>query len=306
MDPRHIRLLEAEGFPAGHRALEISRGVGCHSETISTLPVDALEGGLIVAGPARQRCRTGKSSPFTYAGVAEAIPSGYPDSPGCQDNLTGEACNSVDMTTFDDGQSAWRRLATWIRQVKPDGDLALTMLSDVGQIRRLLDHAEFEAVRVARSQRRSWSEIAMRLGMTRQSAWERWRDIDDAPDPSEDWSSSADPVELALTARDRRRRSTVAVPNVVGLSWNDARERLMVNGLVITSPDPDGPPLTADGWPAGVVTDQSPESGATIPPGSLVTVWLNRGRGGGSGVREPLRPKPAPQAGRAVPDEATG
>jgi hypothetical protein len=210
------------------------------------------------------------------------------------------------MTSLDEGQSAWRRLAGWIRHLKPDGDLALTALSDVGQIRRLLDHAEFEAVRVARRQRRSWSEIALRLGMTRQSAWERWRDVDDTPDLTEDRGSSDEPGDLALAARDRRRRSTITVPNVVGLAWNEARDRLLARGLVIANPDPDGPPLTFDGWPTGIVTDQSPESGATIPPGSLVTGWLGRGRGGGSGVREPLQPKPIPRAGWAVPDEATG
>jgi len=212
----------------------------------------------------------------------------------------------MDARLLDEGQGAWQRLAAWIRHARSDGDRALTALSDAGQVRRVLDHAEFEAVRVARRQNRSWSEIAMRLGMTRQSAWERWRDIDDAPDPADEQASGSDPVELVLSARDRRRRSTVAVPNVVGLPWNEARDRLMARRLVIASSDPDGPPLTADGWPAGVVTDQSPESGATIPPGSPVTVWLGQGRGGGSGVREPLRPKPTPRAGRAVADEPTG
>jgi hypothetical protein len=210
----------------------------------------------------------------------------------------------MDVKVLEEGQSAWQRLVAWMRHARPDGDRALTALSDAGQVRRLIDHAEFEAVRVARSQRRSWSEIALRLGMTRQSAWERWRDIDDAAEPAAD--ESTDAAELVLTARDRRRRSTVAVPNVVGLAWNEARDRLMARRLVIASSDPDGPPLTADGWPTGVVTDQSPESGATVPPGSSVTVWLGRGRGGGSGVREPLRPKPTPRAGRAVADEAIG
>jgi hypothetical protein len=212
----------------------------------------------------------------------------------------------MDTRLFDEGQSAWRRLAAWIRRATPDGDRALAALSDSGQLRRLLDHAEFEAVRFARRQNRSWSEIAIRLGTTRQSAWERWRDVDDAPDPVEDQSSRTDPVEPLPSVRDRRRRSTVVVPNVVGLPWSQARDQLMERRLVIASSDPDGPPLTADGWPAGVVTDQSPESGATVPPGSLVTVWLHRGRGGGSGVREPLRPKPNPRAGRAVADEAAG
>ena len=78
--------------------------------------------------------------------------------------------------------------------------------------------------------------------------------------------------------------------------------------MIAVGPDPDGPPLGALGWPDGVVTDQSPESGAKVPAGSPVTLWLDRG--GGSGVREPRRPKPGPISAREMRyepiDEAVG
>jgi hypothetical protein len=209
-----------------------------------------------------------------------------------------------------------------------DGERALKALADLGLVRRLLDLAEFEAVRTARKHGKSWSEIAIRLGVTRQSAWERWRDVDDdaatqpasreSPrDVASDIKASA-AAELAQQAargpsddaaarapRERRRRSSVMVPNVVGMSWDDARTLLHSNGLIAVGPDPDGPPLAASGWPAGVVTDQSPESGAKVPPGSPVKLWVDR-RDGGSGVREPRRPKPDPKTGRKMRDEVTG
>jgi hypothetical protein len=223
---------------------------------------------------------------------------------------------------WSEGQRAWERLAAWYAgrasgelgaQVEPP-DRALTALSDVGLARRLLDQVEFEAVRTARRQGRSWAEIATMLGVTRQSAWERWHDIDDdtvtgVADRAVDElvrRAGGDPTEVPLdvrAARLRRRQSTVTVPNVVGMAWDKARRALHEVGLIGVSPDPDGPPLGALGWPDGVVTDQSPESGAKVAPGSAVTLWIERG--GGSGVREPRRPTPDPKAGRKMRDEVT-
>ncbi|HYQ63382.1 PASTA domain-containing protein [Actinophytocola sp.] len=207
-----------------------------------------------------------------------------------------------------EGRQAWSRLSEWIQYesdargaLPRDGDGALRALGDVGEVRRLLDQAEFEAVRSARRQGRSWSEIAVRLGVTRQSAWERWRDLDDAAPagrPRRD-PLDATAVELTAQARERRRRATVIVPNVVGMSWSAARELLRANQLV--GVDADGPALTSDGAP---VADQSPESGAVVPPGSSITLWLSRG-GGGSGVREPRRPRPDPLAGNKMREEIT-
>lgn len=201
-----------------------------------------------------------------------------------------------------DGGRAWERLGTWRddRSAKSaDGDGALTALADIGLVRRLLDQAELVAVRTARQHRKSWAEIATKLGVTRQSAWERWRDLDETTSDSP--AAPAAAIEAAAVeqiARTRRRQSTVVVPNVIGQSWDIARHRLQASRLVAVGPDPDGPPLAALGWPRGVVTDQSPESGAKVPPGSPVTVWLTDGGGGSAGVREPRRPKPTPTTAR--------
>jgi hypothetical protein len=209
-----------------------------------------------------------------------------------------------------EGRRAWSRLSEWIQFDDDargahlhDSDGALRALGDVGLVRRLLDQAEFEAVRTARRQGRSWSEIAVRLGVTRQSAWERWRDVDDAAPVEE---SRRDPVEsaaaeLTVQARERRRRSSVVVPNVVGMPWEEARELLRANRL--SGVGPDGAPLGALGWPSGFVVDQSPEAGAKVQPGASIMLWVERG--GGSGVREPRRPRPDSSPGAKMRDEIT-
>lgn len=219
---------------------------------------------------------------------------------------------------WQEGQRAWERLAGWYTDTRPasptdldDAERALTVLTDIGLVRRLLDQAEFEAVRTVRRHGRSWAEIATRLGVTRQSAWERWRDLDESgsPEPAghevrrDSDIETAASAELSKQARKSRRQSSVVVPNVIGLSWDEAREVLHGHELVALGPDPDGPPLATLSWPEGVVTDQSPESGAKVRPGSVVTLWIERG--GGSGVREPRRPKPDPKTAQKMRDEAT-
>lgn len=215
---------------------------------------------------------------------------------------------------WPEGQQAWARLAGWYGAPSSrtdDGARALKALTDVGLVRRLLDQAEFEAVRAARQAGRSWSEIAVRLGVTRQSAWERWRDLDEPAAPvrsralarSDPAAEITDRAAIPLEMRHRRRRSTVKVPNVLGLSWDEAREVLHRADLVAMGPDPEDLLPSAPGRPDGVVVDQSPESGAKVPFGSTVTLWLGRG---GSGVREPRRPKPDPKTARKMRDEVTG
>jgi DNA-binding Lrp family transcriptional regulator len=215
--------------------------------------------------------------------------SGYPDSV------------AKDRSPWHDGRRAWERLKGW-HQEKPgaqpgggSGDGALAALADVGLVRRLLDQAELVAVRTARQQGKSWAEIATRLGVTRQSAWERWRDLDEETTQA----AVVLDVEAAAAAKRaaqlRRRVSSVTVPNVIGMSWDRARDVLHDAGLIGVGTDPDGPPSS------GVVTDQSPESGARVPAGAMITLWVDRG--GGSGVREPRRPIPEPRSGRALRDE---
>ena len=235
---------------------------------------------------------------------------------------------SRDKGPWREARRAWERLKGWDRDDRPvkpghpdDGDAAVEALADIGLVRRLLEQAEMAAVRTARRHGKSWAEIATRLGVSRQSAWERWRDLDAGglrePTAGDvagklQAAAAADLVmqamssqELQPRARERRRRSSVTVPDVTGMSLDDARGALIAVGLIAVGSDPDGPPLAAFGWPDGVVVDQSPESGAKVPPGSRVMLRLGRG-GGSSGVREPRRPNPSWGRATEMSDEATG
>ena len=212
---------------------------------------------------------------------------------------------------WEQARQAWRRLASSSKRATEDDD-GLATLSDIGVVRRMLDQAELAAVRTARLRGKSWAEIATHLGVTRQSAWERWRDLDDSPggEPPLSPISRAldDAAEQLLDARERRRASKVLVPNVVGLDWIQAREVLAGSELVAINAQPDAP--TDPGSPGWVITDQSPESGSRVPAGSVVRLWL-RGRGDGdAGVREPRRPRPTPRpSGATLPeprDQAIG
>jgi hypothetical protein len=208
------------------------------------------------------------------------------------------------------GRKAWERLAGWLHDEPPSatniahpdtGDAAVDALDDIGVVRRLLDQAELISVRTARRHGKSWAEIATRLGVSRQSAWERWRDVDEET-PSEDKTRTVD-MPVSSTRR-ILRRSNVVVPNVVGMTWDTARDVLRRKDLFGVNADDDPLP-----WSTAVVTDQSPESGAKGPVGSRVLLWVARGDGG-AGVREPRRPKPTPGHGRAwqpePSDEAVG
>jgi hypothetical protein len=240
---------------------------------------------------------------------------------------------SKDRGPWQLGRRAWERLDGWHldgrtpRAGHPDdGEGALAALADVGFVRHLLDQAELVAVRTARRHGKSWAEIAVKLGVTRQSAWERWRDLDEttgsaslqpasvidgvleaaAADVAAEMSATPAEV-LERTARDLRRRSNVRVPNVLGKSFDDARLALLKVGLVAVGPDPDGLPMAME-WPDAKVVDQSPESGAKVPASTSVTLWVMRG-GGSAGVREPRRPLPGPQSAREMRyenDEAVG
>jgi len=203
---------------------------------------------------------------------------------------------------WSDGYEAWKRLRRWHERGTADGDAALDALSDVGALRRLLDEAELAAVRAARGRAKSWAEIATRLGVTRQSAWERWRDLDDVRPAADEaaaglWAATEEAAtELVAAALDG---PLVAVPDVVGLEWETARRVLAAARLVAVSADPDGPP------PGGVVVEQKPGAGERVEPRSSVRLWLGRGPGD-AGVREPLHPRPTPRATGGAIDETTG
>jgi hypothetical protein len=90
---------------------------------------------------------------------------------------------------WQDGRRAWARLNGWHQWTprrSPNApnphrpDQALSALDDVRLVRGLLDQAEVGVVRAARLAGHSWSEIAAHLGVSRQAAWERWHDLDEA------------------------------------------------------------------------------------------------------------------------------
>ena len=220
---------------------------------------------------------------------------------------------------WHDGRRAWERLRRWSQDgqrsvLGHDPGEALTALADVGLVRRLLDNAELAAVRAARRQGKSWAEIATKLGVTRQSAWERWRDLDDAGDTSaksgvpQVGAATSGAISTPLARRSSRdlvseMEHSAVVPNVIGMSFDEARQVLHQSRLVPIGSDPDGPSLFVLAMSGAVIIDQDPKAGARSAPGSSVTVWLGRG-GGSAGVREPRRPRPDPKSARAVPEES--
>ena len=87
---------------------------------------------------------------------------------------------------WQDGRRAWARLNTWYLRFKSPGSYpvppaqdAAKALADVALTRKLLEELELNLVRTARQGQVSWAEIATHLGISRQTAWEKWRDLDD-------------------------------------------------------------------------------------------------------------------------------
>jgi len=205
---------------------------------------------------------------------------------------------SNDRDPWRDGRECWDRMRVWLgdNATYSDGEAALSALSDLGTMRHLLQLVELAAVRDARRDGRSWTEIATRLGISRQSAWERWRDLDEPLLPTETVTALVTEVvaeHVSEAAGGRRRAAKVKVPNVVGLPVPEAIRILTEAALLPIGPDPDAPDPIATARPGSVVTDQSPESGAKVPARSWVRLWISGG--GDGGVREPRNPPPGPQ-----------
>ncbi len=203
----------------------------------------------------------------------------------------------------------WKRLGPWLPGGEPtnDGDAALRALADVADVRRSLEQAELLAVRTARRHRKSWTEIATMLTISRQSAWERWRELD--PDAGADtWAEEpervTDSAPSDLVGRVRRRR-TVEVPDLVGFTVTEALGILTGTGLVAESATP-GIELreTRDDLRPAVIVRQYPDAGTRIQAASTIRLWLERGDGE-AGVREPRRPTTPPHAARGHRDERT-
>jgi len=80
----------------------------------------------------------------------------------------------------------------WKREV-------VTTLGALQEVRRTCDHTELLTVRYARKAGLSWTEIAAALGVTRQSAWERWHELDETLPEGDSWG----PFSLKETGSER-------------------------------------------------------------------------------------------------------
>lgn len=217
------------------------------------------------------------------------------------------------------GRASWERIIARLRGRAAGNvfdDNALDALSDVGTIRRVLDQAELEAVRAARRGGKSWAEIATRLGVTRQTAWERWRELDAEIAGAHPGAETAEPTGVAREqaapagrARHAERRAAeytgmpgmVKVPDVVGMSWRAAALRLEEERLQAVNGTPHIDTEVAEAQ----VVEQFPRAGELVAAYGSVTLSLGRGPGS-AGVGAPLAPPPTPRARRGMLDETTG
>jgi hypothetical protein len=192
----------------------------------------------------------------------------------------------------DDGRGAWKRLGRWLADDTDDPGNALRALSDIGRVRHTLDQAELRAVKQARRHRASWAEIATRLGVTRQAAWEKWRDLDAEPESEKSIKDESEQILDRVVDRTvRRLKGLIDVPDVLGLSYADARDIVRRAGLEPANADPDAAPVAPVDWGSYRIVRQYPDPGTRLRAGSPVRLWAERG-GGESGVREPRRPNP--------------
>lgn len=87
--------------------------------------------------------------------------------------------------SWQDGRRAWERLNGCHRSSVSLGPRrgiagAERAPGDVPLVGRLLDLAEMNAARATRRAAGSWTDVAPMLVVSRQSAWKRPRDVDDA------------------------------------------------------------------------------------------------------------------------------
>lgn len=89
------------------------------------------------------------------------------------------------------------------------------------------------------------------------------------------------------------RGQPMAVPNLVGLTVREARDRGHNAAVVVVSADIDGPPLGELTWPGvWVVIAQDPSPGVLSPKWDSVRVTCRSADGNEAGDREPRLPSP--------------
>jgi len=96
----------------------------------------------------------------------------------------------------------------------------------------------------------------------------------------------------------------VVVPDVLGLTWTEARH--ILDGLHLIAVHADGSEFVDTELVGGVVVRQDLPAGTVVPTGAWVTLWVGAGPGS-AGVREPRRPRPGPRTvAEAVPEPTSG
>lgn len=90
----------------------------------------------------------------------------------------------------------------------------------------------------------------------------------------------------------------VVVPDVVGMTFEDALRVAVEEGVSLANPDPDGPPIGAIAWRQNArVLKQHPEAGVRADRNDSVTVYLDGGDGTFAVVHaEPPQNRPPAQA----------
>jgi beta-lactam-binding protein with PASTA domain len=90
-------------------------------------------------------------------------------------------------------------------------------------------------------------------------------------------------------------RGSIAVPDVIGLTFATAYSIGTSAGLVVKGQAPDGRPVAPDS--EGIVVEQSPSPPGTSKPGHVLSLRVGRGDGG-SRDPEPRRPDPLVRSDR--------
>lgn len=79
------------------------------------------------------------------------------------------------MARWGGGPETYRALKGPMSESRPE---VLYTLQSIREVRAKVDRSELETVRIARRLGITWTEIATGLGVTRQAAWERLREMD--------------------------------------------------------------------------------------------------------------------------------
>ena len=108
------------------------------------------------------------------------------------------------------------------------GVAALNALIDLRDQRDQLDRSEIDAVRAARRAGRTWAEIAAVYKITRQSAWERWRHLEESSGDEVHGPVDRNVIEAAVRAEMRRSKASLVPDSFVVLRVKSDKDLAML------------------------------------------------------------------------------